>query len=410
MKDNQDDAKGRARLRDIPAPIWALGFVSLLMDVSSEMIHALLPVYLVTGLGASMAVVGVIEGIAEATASTVKIFSGALSDWLGKRKLLAVIGYGLAAITKPIFPLASSLGWLVAARFIDRIGKGIRGAPRDALVADLSPAHLRGASFGLRQSLDTIGAFLGPGLAIALMWATADNFQIVFWVAVIPAFLAVGLLMVAVKEPVVARPVGPMRFPLQRSEMARLGGAFWLVVGIATLFTLARFSEAFLILRAQGLGLPIALTPMVLVVMNIVYALAAYPAGVLSDRFHRLHVLGAGFVLLIAADMLLAFAPGLVMVAGGVVLFGLHMGFTQGVFATLIADCAPPDLRGTAFGLFNLLTGGALLAASVIAGGLWDLYGAQATFIAGATFAAAALAGLFLLHRKAPLVGDAKAR
>jgi MFS family permease len=410
MTDNQDDREQRARLRDIPAPIWALGFVSLLMDVSSEMIHALLPVYLVTGLGASMAVVGVIEGVAEATASTVKIFSGALSDWLGKRKLLAVVGYGLAAITKPIFPLASSIGWLVAARFIDRIGKGIRGAPRDALVADLSPAHLRGASFGLRQSLDTIGAFLGPGVAIALMWATADNFQAVFWVAVIPAFLSVGLLMLAVKEPVVARPEGPMKFPLQRSQMARLGGAFWLVVGIATLFTLARFSEAFLILRAQALGLPIALTPMVLVVMNVVYALAAYPAGVLSDRFHRLHVLGAGFILLIAADILLALAPGLAMVAGGVVLFGLHMGFTQGIFATLIADCAPPDLRGTAFGLFNLLTGGALLAASVIAGGLWDLYGAQATFIAGAAFAAAALAGLFVLHRKAPLIGDTKGR
>jgi MFS family permease len=216
--------------------------------------------------------------------------------------------------------------------------------------------------------------------------------------------------MVAIKEPAVARRDGPMRFPLQRSEMARLGGAFWLVVGIATLFTLARFSEAFLILRAQALGLPIALTPLVLVVMNVVYALAAYPAGVLSDRFHRLHVLGAGFVLLIGADILLAFAPGLAMVAAGVVLFGLHMGFTQGIFATLIADCAPPDLRGTAFGLFNLLTGGALLAASVIAGGLWDLYGAQATFIAGGSFAAAALAGLFILHRKAPLIGDAKSR
>jgi MFS family permease len=347
MKGNHDDRSTRARLRDIPAPIWALGFVSLFMDISSEMIHALLPVYLVTGLGASMAMVGVIEGIAEATASTVKIFSGALSDWLGKRKLLAVLGYGLAALTKPIFPLANSIGWLVAARFIDRVGKGIRGAPRDALVADLSPAHLRGASFGLRQSLDTVGAFLGPGVAIALMWATADNFQAVFWIAVIPAFLSVGLLMVAIREPAAARPNGPMRFPLQRAEMVRLGGAFWLVAGIATLFTLARFSEAFLILRAQALGLPIALTPLVLVVMNVVYALAAYPAGVLSDRFHRLHVLGAGFVLLIGADILLALAPGLTMVAAGVILFGLHMGFTQGIFATLIADCAPPDLRGT---------------------------------------------------------------
>jgi MFS family permease len=393
------------RLREIPAPIWALGFVSLLMDVSSEMIHALLPVYLVTGLGASMATVGVIEGMAEATASIVKIFSGALSDWLGKRKLLAVLGYGLAAVTKPVFPLAGSVGWIVAARFMDRVGKGLRGAPRDALVADLSPAHLRGASFGLRQSLDTIGAFVGPAIAIVLMWATANHFQAVFWVAVIPAFLSVGVLMMFVREPAAQRPEGPVRFPLQPAQMVRLGAAFWLVVGVASLFTLARFSEAFLILRAQGLGLPIALAPMVLVVMNIVYALSVYPAGVLSDRFNRLHVLGVGFLLLIAADALLAYAPGLVVATLGVLLFGLHMGFTQGIFATLVADCAPPDLRGTAFGLFNLLSGMALLVASIVAGELWDAFGAQATFAAGALFAAAALAGLYVLHRAAPAIG-----
>ena len=393
------------QLREIPAPIWALGFVSLLMDVSSEMIHALLPVYLVTGLGASMATVGVIEGIAEATASIVKIFSGALSDWLGKRKLLAVLGYGLAAVTKPVFPLASSVGWIVAARFMDRVGKGLRGAPRDALVADLSPAHLRGASFGLRQSLDTVGAFVGPAIAIVLMWATANHFQAVFWVAVIPAFLSVGVLMFFVREPAAQRPEGPVRFPLQSAQMVRLGAAFWLVVGVASLFTLARFSEAFLILRAQGLGLPIALAPMVLVVMNIVYAVSAYPAGALSDRFNRLHVLGVGFLLLIAADALLAYAPGLVVATFGVLLFGLHMGFTQGIFATLVADCAPADLRGTAFGLFNLLSGLALLVASVVAGELWDAFGPRATFLAGALFAIAALAGLYVLHRAAPAIG-----
>jgi MFS family permease len=399
------DERRATQLREIPAPIWALGFVSLLMDVSSEMIHALLPVYLVTGLGASMAAVGVIEGIAEATASIVKIFSGAISDWLGKRKLLAVLGYGLAAVTKPVFPLAGSIGWVVAARFMDRVGKGIRGAPRDALVADLSPAHLRGASFGLRQSLDTVGAFLGPAIAILLMWATANHFQTVFWVAVIPAFLSVGVLLFFVREPVAQRPEGRVSFPLQPAQMVRLGAAFWLVVGVASLFTLARFSEAFLILRAQGLGLPLALAPMVLVVMNIVYALSAYPAGALSDRFNRVHILAFGFLLLIAADALLAYAPGLAVVTLGVVLFGLHMGFTQGIFATLVADCAPPDLRGTAFGMFNLLSGLALLAASVIAGGLWDAFGAQATFIAGALFAAAALAGLYVLHRAAPAIG-----
>lgn len=395
----------RARLRDIPGPIWALGVVSLLMDVSSEMIHALLPVYLVTTLGASMSVVGVIEGVAEATAAIVKIFSGAVSDWLGRRKLLALIGYGLAALTKPVFPLAASIGWLVAARFVDRVGKGIRGAPRDALVADLSPPHLRGASFGLRQSLDTVGAFVGPGVAVLLMWATADNYRAVFWAAVIPGFLCVGLLAAVVREPPTSRGKKPVRFPLQPAQLGRLGSAFWIVSGNAALFTLARFSEAFLILRAQGMGLPPALAPLVLVAMNVIYALSAYPAGALSDRFNRLHVLGFGFLLLIGADAVLALAPGLAAVGAGVALFGLHMGFTQGVFATLVADCAPSELRGTAFGMFNLLTGLALLAASVIAGALWDAIGPQATFLAGGGFAAASLAGLVVLHRLAPFVG-----
>jgi MFS family permease len=396
-------SKPKPGWRDIPKPIWALGFVSLLMDVSSEMIHALLPVYLVTVMGASMVTVGVIEGVAEATASIVKVFSGAISDWFGKRKLLAVIGYGLAALTRPIFPLASSVSWLVVARFIDRVGKGIRAAPRDALVADIVPAHLRGASFGLRQSLDTVGAFLGPLAAIGLMWLMANDFQSVFWVAAIPAFLAVGLLLFAVHEP--ERPTGlrRVRFPLSLPELGRLSSAYWLVVAVATVFTLARFSEAFLILRAQAVGLPIVLVPMVLALMNVVYALAAYPAGVLSDRFNRLTILIIGFALLIAADLTLAFSDGLLGVMLGVVLWGLHMGFTQGLLATLVADTAPPELRGTAFGVFNLLGGLALLTASVVAGVLWDQLGAQATFLAGAGFAAFALIGLVVVRRRSPV-------
>jgi MFS family permease len=393
-------AASRYRLRDIPAGVWALGFVSMLMDVSSEMIHALLPIYLVTVLGTSALTVGVIEGIAEATASIIKVFSGALSDWLGKRKLLAVLGYGLAAFTKPIFPLASTIGWLVAARFIDRVGKGIRGAPRDALVADIAPAHLRGASFGLRQSLDTIGAFIGPLIAIVLMWLTADNFTAVFWVAVIPAFVALALIMFAVREPQRPPELRKVHAPLSKAELRRLGPAYWWVVIVATVFTLARFSEAFLILRAQSVGLPLALVPAVLVVMNIVYALAAYPAGVLSDRVDRVTVLTGGFLLLVAADMALAFASGVLGVMVGVALWGLHMGFTQGLLAALVADAAPPELRGTAFGMFNLLTGIALLAASVIAGALWDAIGPQGTFIAGAVFTLLALAGLLALGRR----------
>jgi MFS family permease len=394
-----------AHAGQIPAGVWALGFVSLLMDVSSEMTHALLPVYLVTILGTSTLTVGLIEGIAEATASITKVFSGALSDWLGKRKLLAAIGYGLAAFSKPIFPLASSVSCLLAARFIDRIGKGIRGAPRDALVADIAPAHLRGASFGLRQSLDTVGAFLGPGFAIGLMWLTADNFQVVFWIAVIPAFLSFALILFAVREPERPKGLRKVEAPFSLAELKRLGSAYWWVVGVATVFSLARFSEAFLLLRAQALGLPIFLVPMVLVVMNVVYALAAYPVGVLSDRTNRMTVLVFGFALLIAADIILGLATGLIGVALGVILWGLHMGFTQGLLATLVADTAPPELRGTAYGIFNLLGGIALLAASILAGALWDILGPKGTFLAGAALTTLALAGLAMIQRRAPHIG-----
>ncbi|WP_082497907.1 MFS transporter [Pseudorhodoferax sp. Leaf267] len=365
----------------------------MLMDISSEMIHALLPLYMVTVLGTSVLAVGLIEGIAEATASITKVFSGALSDRLGKRKLLAVVGYGLGALTKPVFPLAPALEWLVGARFVDRVGKGIRGAPRDALVADIAPAHLRGAAFGLRQTLDTIGAFTGPLLAMGLMWWTANNFQTVFWVAVVPAFLAVAVLVFAVREPKVVAP-RQVRAPLSRSELARLGTPYWWVVGVATVFTLARFSEAFLILRAESVGLPLMWAPAVLVVMGVAYALSAYPAGALSDRVSRTAVLSAGLVLLVAADLVLAFAGDAWGLALGVALWGLHMGFTQGLFNAMIADHAPAELRGTAFGMFNLLTGVALLLASVIAGALWDAVGHQGTFLAGAGFAVLTLIGL----------------
>jgi MFS family permease len=389
-------------LRAIPRSIWALGFVSMFMDVSSEMIHALLPVYLVTTLGASVTMVGLIEGIAEATASITKVFSGALSDWLGRRKFLVVLGYGLAAFTKPVFPLAPSVAWLVAARFIDRVGKGIRGAPRDALLADISPPHLRGASFGLRQALDTVGAFVGPLLAVALMWITANEFHTVFWVAVVPAFLALAVLVFAVHEPAREGAARVVLMPLRRSELAGLGRPFWLVIAVATVFTLARFSEAFLVLRAQQVGLPVALVPLVLVVMNVVYSAAAYPAGVASDRHGRQRVLVIGVVMLIVADLVLANVPGLWGMGAGVALWGLHMAFTQGLFAAWVADTAPAELRGTAFGMFNLVTGVALLLASLVAGALWDRIGAQGMFVAGAAVAACALGGLMLLARAMP--------
>lgn len=386
--------------RRLPAGIWALGLVSLLMDVSSEMIHALLPVYLVVGMGTTALTVGIIEGIAEATAAITKVFSGALSDRIGRRKELAAIGYGLAAVTKPVFPLAPSVGWLIMARFVDRVGKGIRGAPRDALVADLSPPALRGASFGLRQSLDTVGAFLGPLLAIGLMVLFANDFAAVFWVAVVPAFLALALIILAVREPPRKGDLRQVRNPLARDELARLGGAYWAVVALAALFTLARFSEAFLILRAEGAGLQLYLVPLVLVVMNIAYAGSAYPAGALSDRMDPVAILGVGLALLIAADLLLALAPGLMAIGAGVVLWGLHMGFTQGLLGALVADAAPAELRGTAFGMFNLVTGLALLAASVIAGALWQAAGPHWTFLAGALFAGLTMFGLLPVRRR----------
>lgn len=416
MSDRSEGASARGsgsgnwlkRKPGLPAGIWALGFVSMFMDISSEMIHALLPVYMVTVLGASALSVGIIEGLAEATASITKVFSGALSDWWGKRKLVAAIGYGLAAFTKPVFPLASSIEWLIAARFIDRIGKGIRGAPRDALVADIAPPHLRGASFGLRQSLDTIGAFLGPLIAIGLMWLTVDQFEVVFWIAVIPAFVSLALILFAVKDP--ERPKGQrlVRVPLYRDELGRLGGTYWWVVAVASVFTLARFSEAFLILRAQSIGLPLTLVPVVLVIMSLAYSLSAYPIGALSDRVNRMALLALGMVLLLLADLVLAFASDIAWVAIGVVLWGLHMGFTQGLLATLIAESAPAELRGTAFGMFNLVTGIALLAASVIAGALWDFSGPQGTFLAGAAFTAVTLAGLFFIRGRLAVKSGAR--
>lgn len=388
-----------ARLKAVPPGIWALGFVSMFMDISSEMIHALLPIYMVTVLGTSAFDVGLIEGIAEATSSITKIFSGALSDWLGRRKELAAAGYGLAALTKPVFPLAPSLSWLIGARFVDRIGKGIRGAPRDALIADLAPPEIRGASFGLRQTLDTVGAFAGPLLAILLMLATANSFKTVFWIAVIPAFLSFFLIVFAVREPERDPASRTVKSPLSRAQLARLGSSYWTVVAIAAVFTLARFSEAFLILRAQSAGLPIALVPAVMVLMNAVYALSAYPAGVLSDRMDRAKLLIAGLAVLILADIVLALPAGVGGVAMGVVLWGLHMGMTQGLLATLIADTAPEELRGTAYGMFNLITGVAALASSVIAGALWDAAGPAGTFLAGAAFAALSIAALLWQRR-----------
>jgi MFS family permease len=387
---------GRPR---VPRGIWGLGLVSMFMDISSEMIHSLLPVFLVTVLGASTLTVGLIEGIGEATASLVKLPSGWISDRIAKRKVLAVIGYGLGALSKPLFALAPTASWVLAARFSDRIGKGVRGAPRDALVADLTPPEVRGAAYGLRQALDTVGAFAGPLLAIALMALFADNFRLVFWIAVIPGMAAVVILVVGVREPSMLRPPRAPRAAIRWESLSGMGAGFWIVVAAGAVLTLARFSEAFLILRAKDAGLALAWIPLVLVLMNVVYAATAYPAGALSDRLDSRWLLAAGFVALIIADLILAFAGGIAAVMVGVALWGLHMGLTQGLLAALVADSAPAERRATAFGLFNLASGVALLAASLIAGLLWQQFGPSATFLAGAAFTSFGLVATVLLLR-----------
>lgn len=384
----------------MPRAIWILGCVSMLMDVSSEMIQSLLPLFMVGALGASVLTVGVIEGMAEATALIVKVFSGVLSDYLGKRKRLAVIGYALGAFTKPVFAIAPTAGVVLAARLVDRVGKGIRGAPRDALIADVTPADLRGSAFGLRQALDTVGAFAGPLLGAGLMLVWANDYRAVFWLAIVPGLLSVTLLAFGVREPDGAVE-GPRSNPIARANLARMPRAYWSVVAIAAVFTLARFSQAFLVLRAQQVGIAVALVPLVMVAMNVVYAGSAYPFGWLADRVDHAKLLKGGLVVLVASDLVLAHAAGWGSVLAGVVLWGVHMGMTQGLFAAMVAGAAPADLRGTAFGIFNLVSGIAVLAASVVAGLLWTRLGPAFTFYAGAAFAVVALAAL-AARRPAP--------
>ncbi len=382
-----------ATLSRIPKGVWVLGGVSLLMDVSSEMIHSLLPLFMATTLGASVIIIGIIEGVAEATALMLKVFSGVISDYVGKRKGLALLGYGLGALSKPLFAIAPTSGMVFSARMIDRIGKGIRGAPRDALVADVTPPEIRGAAYGLRQALDTIGAFLGPLLAVALMFLWDNDFQSIFWVAAIPAVLSIALLGFGLKEPntsVVQKRTNPLR----RENLKKLSAAYWWVVAIGSIFTLARFSEAFLVLRAQQMAIPLFAIPLVMVAMNLVYSLTAYPFGKLSDRMSHSKMLQWGLLVLIAADIVLALSSHWSTLLAGVALWGIHMGMTQGLLAAMVAHTAPPELRGTAFGMFNLMSGIALLLASAGAGVLWEMLGAASTFYAGAIICVVTLIGM----------------
>lgn len=382
-----------ATLSRIPRGVWVLGGVSLLMDVSSEMIHSLLPLFMATTLGASVIIIGIIEGVAEATALMLKVFSGVISDYVGKRKGLALLGYGLGALSKPLFAIAPTSGMVFSARMIDRVGKGIRGAPRDALVADVTPPEIRGAAYGLRQALDTIGAFLGPLLAVALMFLWDNDFQSIFWVAAIPAVLSIALLGFGLKEP--KTPVAHKRTnPLRRENLKKLSAAYWWVVAIGSIFTLARFSEAFLVLRAQQMAIPLFAIPLVMVAMNLAYSLTAYPFGKLSDSMSHSKMLQWGLLVLIAADIVLALSSHWSTLLAGVALWGIHMGMTQGLLAAMVAHTAPPELRGTAFGMFNLMSGVALLLASAGAGVLWETLGAASTFYTGAIICVLTLIGM----------------
>jgi len=384
----------------IPGTVWALGLVSLFMDLSSELVHALLPLYMTGVLGASMVAVGVVEGIAEATASALKAFSGAISDRLRRRKPLIVLGYALAALSKPLFPLAGTVALVAGARFMDRVGKGIRGAPRDALIADVTAPEQRGAAYGLRQALDTVGAVLGPLAAIGLMIVLANDIRAVLWVAVVPAAIAVLVLVLWVREPKREQSAAAVKGNVEWRAYSRLQGHYWLIVALGALLTLARFSEAFLILRAQDLGLALALAPAVMVVMNLVYTAVSFPAGVAADRGGQRALLFWGLAALIASDLILGAGATVAAAFFGAALWGVHMGLTQGLLSKLVADAAPADLRGTAFGVFHLVSGAALLAASVLAGWLWSGFGASSAFYAGAAISGVALAGLLLATRR----------
>lgn len=380
-------------MQKIPRGVWLLGFVSLFMDLSSEMIHALLPLFVTQTLGASAAMLGLLEGVSEATAQIMKLFSGYFSDRWRNRKYLTLLGYGMAAAVKPLFPLAGSVAAVFTARFLDRVGKGIRGAPRDAMIADMTPKQQLGAAYGLRQSLDTVGAFAAPLVAMAVMLLYASNIRLVFWIACAPALVAVAILAFAVREPEPANKVAS-KPTFSFATAKHLGHSFWIATAFAAVMMLARFSEAFLVLKASAAGLSAAYVPLVMVVMSGVYTLSSYPAGLLSDSYGRRGLLVAGLIMLILADLVLGFSTGVAPMLIGVALWGLHMGLTQGILSTLVADAAPEDLRGTAFGAFNLVSGVAMLIASFAAGEIWDHGGPLPTFATGAILAAVALIGL----------------
>jgi len=398
--------RGRAQPRLSPN-VALLGCVSMLTAMSTAMIQGLLPVFLVRVLGASMASVGLIEGLAEAANSFIKIFSGATSDWIGRRKPLVVFGYALSATVKTLFPIAETVPTVLAARVIDRLGKGIRDAPRDAFLADITVPEIRGSGFGLRLALAIAGFVFGPLIAVALMRLSGNDFRLVFWIALAPAYLSIVVLLLAVKELPFAVDAGERRFSIQGKDLAALPARFWWVIAIAGLLALARFSQAFIVLKADDVGLEAAFLPIMLAVMYLVYSMTAYPFGVLADYVDRRLQLGIGAVVLIGADVILATAGDIWWTVLGAALWGLQMGVTQGLLGATVADAAPDHLRGVAFGFYDVANGVAALGASAGAGMLWTVAGPAAAFGTGAFIAAAAT--LMLMLRPLPKAANLSA-
>jgi MFS family permease len=367
--------------------VAALGFVSLLTAISSAMIYGLLPVFLVKVLGVNVASVGLIEGMAESANSLIKIVSGTASDRIGRRMPLVIFGYTLSAVVKTLFPLAGAASTVLAARVLDRLGKGIRDAPRDAFLTDMTAPGLRGTSFGLRLALAIAGFVFGPFFAVGLMRLSGDDFRLVFWIALIPAFLSIIVLILAVKEMPFNHQPGGRGLRFQRGDLNALPVAFWWAIVIASLLSLARFSPAFLVLKAHATGVDAAYVPMILGLMYFVYSVTAYPFGVLADRFDRRLQLGIGTLILVGADAVLAHAQTIWGAAFGAALWGLQMGVTQPVIGAIVADAAPERLRGAAFGIYDLTIGLAAFAASSGAGILWSISGPGTAFGVSASIA-----------------------
>ena len=382
----------------IPQNVWVLGIVSLLMDLSSEMILSILPIFLVTGLGVSVLTLGLIEGFAEGAASVIKAFSGMLSDYLKKRKILIVIGYGLSTLTKPFFALASTATWIFTARFVDRLGKGIRGAPRDSLIADSTSTKIRGAAYSLRQSLDTLGALLGPIIAIIILYLTTNNFRFVLWFAVIPAVLCIVVLIFGVKETALKKTVLKKKSYFLFKNFLKITPVIWLFFLTVFILNLGHFSEAFLLLRSQEIGLKVSFIPIVFVVMNVAYAIVAVPFGHLADKIGFFIPIVCGFLILVLSNIILALTNGIEWMFAGIIFWGIHLGMTQGLLLAIVAQLSPLELRGTSFGLLHAITGAALFVASLIAGYLWQYYNSGLIFIVSAIITSVGITFFILWH------------